>query len=64
MVYKLSNANTYVIFGKRLRELREEYGLLQENVGNWFSMGKSNISQWESGKLPHATIIIENFKTL
>jgi transcriptional regulator with XRE-family HTH domain len=59
-VNKLSNAkNTNVIFGKRLRELREEYGLLQENVGNWFSMGKSTISQWESGRLPHATIIIE-----
>ena len=59
MVNKLSTANTNVIFGKRLRELREEHGLLQENVGNWFSMGKSTISQWESGRLPHATIIIE-----
>jgi transcriptional regulator with XRE-family HTH domain len=58
-VNKLSTANTNVIFGKRLRELREEHGLLQENVGNWFSMGKSTISQWESGRLPHATIIIE-----
>lgn len=55
----MSTANTNVIFGKRLRELRDEYGLLQENVGNWFSMGKSTISQWESGRLPHATIIIE-----
>lgn len=55
----MSTANTNVIFGKRLRELREEHGLLQENVGKWFSMGKSTISQWESGRLPHATIIIE-----
>lgn len=59
MVNKLSTASTNEIFGKRLRELRDEYGLLQENVGNWFSMGKSTISQWESGRLPHATIIIE-----
>lgn len=55
----MSTANTNAIFGKRLRELREEHGLLQENVGNWFSMGKSTISQWESGRLPHAIIIIE-----
>lgn len=40
-------------------KLREEQGLLQENVGSWFNMGKSTISQWKSGRLPHAIIIIE-----
>jgi transcriptional regulator with XRE-family HTH domain len=45
------------IFGQRLKKLRESRGLFQEDIGEWFSMGKSTVSQWESGRLPHATII-------
>lgn len=47
------------LFGKRLRDLRTERGLLQEEVGSWFKMQKSTVSQWESGRVPHATIIAE-----
>ena len=60
----MSNDSTNILFGKRLRELREEKGLLQEDVGNWFNMRKSTVSQWESGRLPHATIIVELAKRL
>ncbi len=45
------------VFGKRLRELRGEHGLVQEDIGGWFNMRKSTVSQWESGRLPHPTII-------
>lgn len=52
------DSNTIGIrFGKRLRELRNEYGMVQEEVGAWFNMRKSTVSQWESGRLPHPTII-------
>ncbi len=48
-----------LLFGERLREKRMEFGLKQEEVARWFKMKKSAVSQWESGRLPHATIIIE-----
>lgn len=54
-----ANEKVNILFGKRLRELREEKGLLQEDVGIWFNMRKSTVSQWENGRLPHATIIAE-----
>lgn len=53
----MDNSNINTIFGQRLKELRENKGLYQEDVGEWFKMKKSTVSQWESGRLPHATII-------
>lgn len=53
----ISNINK--IFGQRLKHLRETNNLFQEDVGEWFKMRKSTVSQWESGRLPHATIITE-----
>ena len=47
------------VFGKRLRKLRDDHGLYQEDVGEWFKMKKSTVSQWESGRLPHASIIAQ-----
>jgi len=38
-----------MIFGKRFKELREEKGLRQEDVGKIFHVGKSAVSQWEAG---------------
>jgi len=55
----MNNRNINEVFGKRLKELRENKGLYQEDIGEWFKMGKSTVSQWESGRLPHATIIVE-----
>ena len=37
-------------FGDRLRELREDKGLRQEDVAALFGFGKSTVSQWENGK--------------
>ncbi len=51
--------NLAVKFGKRLRHLRLERGLVQEDIGAWFNMRKSTVSQWESGRIPHPTIIAE-----
>lgn len=48
-----------IIFGSRLKMLREQAGLRQEDVGEWFKMQKSTVSQWENGRLPHASIIAE-----
>jgi Predicted transcriptional regulators len=48
-----------IIFARRIRELRDERGLNQEDIGAWFNMRKSTVSQWEGGRLPHATIIAE-----
>lgn len=47
------------VFGQRLKQKRMELGLKQEDVGSWFTMKKSTVSQWENGRLPHATIIIK-----
>ena len=38
------------ILGSRLKELRENKGLRQEDIADMFGYGKSTISQWESGK--------------
>ncbi len=46
-------------FGKRLRALRLAHGLVQEDIGAWFNMRKSTVSQWESGRLPHPAVIAE-----
>lgn len=46
-------------FGEKLRALRLAHGLVQEEVGAWFNMRKSTVSQWESGRLPHPAIIAE-----
>lgn len=45
------------LFGKRLHDLRAEHRLTQQEVGGWFDMRKSTVSQWEGGRLPHPTII-------
>lgn len=55
----MNSCNISKVFGQRLRDLREERGLNQETVGEWFTMKKSTVSQWESGRLPHASIIAE-----
>jgi transcriptional regulator with XRE-family HTH domain len=46
-------------FGEKLRALRLARGLVQEDVGAWFNMRKSTVSQWESGRLPHPAVIAE-----
>jgi transcriptional regulator with XRE-family HTH domain len=51
--------NINELFGSRLKALREAKALRQEDVGDLFKMKKSTVSQWESGRLPHATIISE-----
>lgn len=38
------------MFGERLKGLREEKGLRQEDIGTIVGVGKSTISQYESGK--------------
>lgn len=49
-----------VEFGERLRELREDKGLRQEDVGALFGFGKSTVSQWESGKSqPEFKIVVK-----
>ncbi|TWH48501.1 LexA family transcriptional regulator [Sporomusa sp. KB1] len=55
----MDSSNISIVFGQRLRKLRENHGLYQEDVGEWFKMQKSTVSQWESGRLPHATIIAQ-----
>lgn len=55
----MSNIDVSKLFGERLKQKRIEFGLKQEEVGSWFTMKKSTVSQWENGRLPHATIIIE-----
>ena len=55
----MDNAEVGKIFGQHLKQKRIEFGLKQEDVGSWFMMKKSTVSQWENGRLPHATIIIE-----
>ncbi|QNB46848.1 helix-turn-helix domain-containing protein [Thermanaerosceptrum fracticalcis] len=39
-----------VAFGERIRELREEKGLSQEELGKILKVAKSTISQYELGK--------------
>jgi len=46
-------------FGVRLKALRDKKGMRQEDVGSLFKMQKSTVSQWESGRLPHPTIIVQ-----
>lgn len=36
--------------GKRIKELRENKGVRQEDIADIFGFGKSTISLWESGK--------------
>ena len=36
--------------GKRIRESRVDIGMTQEDLGNRMGVGKSTISEWESGK--------------
>lgn len=38
------------MFGKRLKQLREERNLRQEDLGKIVNVEKSTVSQWESGK--------------
>ena len=47
-------------FGKRLRQLREEKGLRQEDIGVMFNVGKSAVSQWENDiRIPDTSIIVK-----
>lgn len=38
-------------FGIRLRQLREAYGITQEELGEKLNLTKANISKYESGRL-------------
>lgn len=38
-------------FGKRLRELRKEKGLTQKELGEKIGVGRTTISEYESGKI-------------
>jgi transcriptional regulator with XRE-family HTH domain len=40
-----------IVFGNRLKELRIEKGLTQEELGELVNLTKANISKYESGKL-------------
>ena len=55
----LPEGATFKAFGDRLRALRVKHGLNQEDIGSWFGMGKSTVSGWESGRIPHGTILAE-----
>lgn len=49
-----------MIFGEKLKELREDRGLRQEDIGALFGFGKSTVSQWESGKSqPEFDIVVK-----
>ena len=39
-----------VIFGEKLREIRTEKGLKQQEVANYFNVSKMTISAWETNK--------------
>ena len=45
------------VFGSRLRTLRESRSLKQDDISSLFDMNKSAVSQWENGRIPHATIL-------
>ena len=36
------------LFGDRLKELRKEHNLTQEEIGNFCKVGKTTISNWEN----------------
>ncbi len=47
-------------FGSRLRELRENRALRQEDLGKLFTVGKSAVSQWENDiRVPDINIIVQ-----
>lgn len=39
-----------VIFGKRLRELRKDKGLTQQELADYFNVSKVTVSAWEINK--------------
>ena len=43
-----------VIFGEKLREIRTEKGLKQQEVANYFNVSKMTISAWETNKQEHS----------
>ena len=47
-------------FGERLRELRNEKGLRQEDVGKIVGVVKSAVSQWESGERTPDAFTLQN----
>jgi transcriptional regulator with XRE-family HTH domain len=47
-------------FGKRIKRLREDKGVRQEDVGKMFNVSKSAVSQWENDiRTPDMDIIIK-----
>ena len=44
-----SNTTTSKIFGKRLRQLRREYNMTQADLGEKLGVGKTTISNYETG---------------
>jgi len=47
-------------FGSKLRELRENKGLRQEDLGKLFNVGKSAVSQWENDvRIPDTNTIVQ-----
>jgi transcriptional regulator with XRE-family HTH domain len=48
------------IFGKRLKELRNEKDLTQEKLGQIFNVRKGTISNWENGnRFPNEETLIK-----
>ena len=45
-----SNTTTSKVFDKRLRQLRREYNMTQEDLGEKLGVGKTTISNYETGK--------------
>lgn len=47
-------------FGKRIKRLREDKGVRQEDIGKMFNVSKSAVSQWENDiRTPDMDIIIK-----
>jgi transcriptional regulator with XRE-family HTH domain len=62
----VSNKNITVRFGKRLRELRKQYGWTQVEMADSFGIDRSYISDMERGKLnvclPTLEVLAQGFK--
>lgn len=55
----MTRCNYLPTFGERLKQLRNERGLKQEDVGALVGLGKSTVCQWESGERIPAHPVLE-----